>query len=191
MYVSSNKSIRKWSVCIFHYNQNLEWSMFLPTYCKKLKFSHFHAYCFFSFFPIVLISGLGLGDAIFYSKPMKLFNIEIPKSLVYILFCHLVLLVVCWIVYAKLCIGQWTLTKVIWMLSFIITLITIGSDVKHLRVFSFILLYVRWTILQLELPNMVPVNVRGFIFCLGKSLITKKYLVIHFGTSRSTFIHVK
>ena len=123
----------------------------------------------------MLISGLGLGDAIFYSKPMKLFNIEIPKSLVYILFCHLVLMVVCWIVYAKLCIGQWTLTKVIWMLSFIITLITIGSDVNsHLRVFSFILLYVRWTILQLELPNMVPVNVRGFIFCLGKFFITKK-----------------
>ena len=155
--------------------------MHLHTYfiSKKLKVSHFHTYLlmFFFFFPIVLISGLGLGDAIFYSKPMKLFDIEIPKSLVYILFCHLVLMLVCWIVYAKLCIGQWTLTKVIWMVSFLITLITIGSDVNsHLRVFSFILLYVRWTILQLELPNMVPVNVRGFIFCLGKFFITKKYL---------------
>ena len=170
--------------------------MYVPThtYCKNLEFSYSHAYLLivFSFFPIVLISGLGLGDAIFYSKPMKLFNIEIPKSLVYILFCHLVLMVVCWIVYAKLCIGQWTLTKVIWMISFLITLITIGSDVNsHLRVFSFILLYVRWTILQLELPNMVPVNVRGFIFCLGKSFIKKKYLLVYFGTSRSTFVLVK
>ena len=128
----------------------------------------------------MLISGLGLGDAIFYSKPMKLLGIEIPKSLVYILICHLVLMLVCWVVYAKLCIGRWTLTKVIWMVSFLITLMTIGSDVNsHLRVFSFILLYVRWTILQLELPNMVPVNVRGFIFCLGEFFISKKYLLIH------------
>ena len=74
---------------------------------------------------LVLISGLGLGDAIFYSKPMKILDIEIPKSLIYILICHLVLVLTCWVVYTKMSMGRWTLIKIMWMASFIASLVTI------------------------------------------------------------------
>ena len=74
---------------------------------------------------LVLISGLGLGDAIFYSKPMKILDIEIPKSLIYILICHLVLVLTCWVVYTKMSMGRWTLIKIMWLASFIASLVTI------------------------------------------------------------------
>ena len=126
---------------------------------------------------LVLISGLGLGDAIFYSKPLKVMNIEIPKSLIYILICHLVLVLICWIVYTRLSIGRWTLTNSIWIASFVMSLVTSTSDAdSKLRVFSFILLYARWTILQLQLPNLVPTNVRGSIFCLGRYIFFHTYI---------------
>ena len=58
---------------------------------------------------LILISGLGLGDAIFFSKPLKILEIEIPKSLLYILICHLGLML---LFLSKIRVGRFTLTVI-------------------------------------------------------------------------------
>ena len=117
---------------------------------------------------LILISGLGLGDAIFFSKPLQILDIEIPKSLIYIFLCHLTLTGIFSI--SKISVGRFTLT-IIMLSSLMMYLLTNFTPVSKLypeaELFSFLLLYIRWAILQLYIPKMVPTKVRGTVFCLG------------------------